>query len=94
MFSQLSLPITLRPYQQEGINWLAFLRRFGLHGVLADDMVREGGSSVGWYVVREGGSSVGWDVVREGGRSVGWDVVRGGGSSDDVVRQEEVVMTW
>lgn len=23
---------------QEGINWLAFLRRFGLHGVLADDM--------------------------------------------------------
>ncbi len=31
---------TLRRYQQEGINWLAFLRRFGLHGVLADDMVR------------------------------------------------------
>lgn len=29
---------TLRPYQQEGINWLAFLRKFGLHGVLADDM--------------------------------------------------------
>ena len=29
---------TLRRYQQEGINWLAFLRRFGLHGVLADDM--------------------------------------------------------
>ncbi|CAG9461773.1 unnamed protein product [Pedinophyceae sp. YPF-701] len=28
----------LRSYQQEGINWLAFLRRFGLHGVLADDM--------------------------------------------------------
>lgn len=23
---------------QEGVNWLAFLRRFGLHGVLADDM--------------------------------------------------------
>lgn len=34
----LELPVTLRPYQQEGINWLAFLRRFGLHGVLADDM--------------------------------------------------------
>ncbi|EFJ48604.1 hypothetical protein VOLCADRAFT_74566 [Volvox carteri f. nagariensis] len=32
------LPYTLRPYQQDGINWLAFLRRFGLHGVLADDM--------------------------------------------------------
>lgn len=29
---------TLRRYQQEGINWLGFLRRFGLHGVLADDM--------------------------------------------------------
>ena len=28
----------LRPYQQDGINWLAFLRRCGLHGVLADDM--------------------------------------------------------
>ena len=29
---------SLRAYQQEGINWLAFLKRFGLHGVLADDM--------------------------------------------------------
>lgn len=28
----------LRPYQQEGINWLAFLRDCGLNGVLADDM--------------------------------------------------------
>lgn len=26
------------PPLQEGVNWLAFLRRFGLHGVLADDM--------------------------------------------------------
>lgn len=25
-------------YQQEGINWLAFLRRFNLHGILCDDM--------------------------------------------------------
>jgi hypothetical protein len=33
-----SLPVTLRPYQQDGINWLAFLHRFGLHGCLADDM--------------------------------------------------------
>ncbi|KAK9809358.1 hypothetical protein WJX73_008453 [Symbiochloris irregularis] len=36
------LPVTiraeLRPYQREGINWLAFLRRCGLHGILADDM--------------------------------------------------------
>lgn len=28
----------LRPYQQDGINWLAFLQRCGLHGILADDM--------------------------------------------------------
>lgn len=33
-----SVRASLRGYQQEGINWLAFLRRFGLHGVLADDM--------------------------------------------------------
>ena len=32
------LNATLRPYQQEGVNWLAFLRRFGLHGILCDDM--------------------------------------------------------
>ncbi len=29
------LTVQLRPYQQEGINWLAFLRRSGLHGILA-----------------------------------------------------------
>lgn len=29
---------TLRSYQQEGVNWLAFLNRFNLHGVLCDDM--------------------------------------------------------
>lgn len=34
----LPVPLKLQPrrYQQEGINWLAFLRRFGLHGILAD----------------------------------------------------------
>ncbi|KAH6823556.1 ROOT GROWTH DEFECTIVE 3 [Perilla frutescens var. hirtella] len=32
------LKVTLRRYQQEGINWLAFLRRFNLHGILCDDM--------------------------------------------------------
>lgn len=31
--------VTMRPYQREGLAWLAFLRRSGLHGVLADDMV-------------------------------------------------------
>ena len=29
---------TLRPYQQEGLGWLQFLRRFHLGGILADDM--------------------------------------------------------
>lgn len=28
----------LRAYQREGVAWLAFLRRCGLHGVLGDDM--------------------------------------------------------
>ena len=32
------LECELRPYQREGIAWLAFLRRTGLHGCLADDM--------------------------------------------------------
>ncbi len=38
----LPLPATLnaelRPYQLEGYNWLSFLYRHGLGGVLADDM--------------------------------------------------------
>ena len=29
---------TLRPYQQQGVNWLQFLREYGLAGILADDM--------------------------------------------------------
>lgn len=28
----------LRPYQQQGVNWLSFLREYGFHGLLADDM--------------------------------------------------------
>ncbi len=28
----------LRPYQQDGLNWLQFLREFNFNGVLADDM--------------------------------------------------------
>ena len=28
----------LRPYQQDGVNWLYFLNKFNLHGVLCDDM--------------------------------------------------------
>ncbi|XRB22564.1 TATA-binding protein-associated factor [Pseudoscourfieldia marina] len=30
--------VNLRPYQREGVAWLAFLRNAGLHGILADDM--------------------------------------------------------
>lgn len=26
----------LRPYQKEGVSWLAFLNRYGLHGILCD----------------------------------------------------------
>lgn len=29
---------SLRPYQQEGVNWLSFLYESGFHGILADDM--------------------------------------------------------
>jgi SNF2 family DNA or RNA helicase len=29
---------TLRPYQQIGLDWLQFLREYGLAGILADDM--------------------------------------------------------
>ncbi len=29
---------SLRPYQQQGLNWLQFLRTHGLNGILADDM--------------------------------------------------------
>ena len=32
------LQATLRPYQQQGLNWLNFLRTYGLGGILADDM--------------------------------------------------------
>lgn len=32
------LQAELRPYQQQGLNWLVFLQRFGFGGILADDM--------------------------------------------------------
>ena len=32
------LQAELRPYQHDGLNWLAFLWRYGLGGILADDM--------------------------------------------------------
>lgn len=33
-----SLQAILRPYQQEGLNWLQFLRKYHLNGILADEM--------------------------------------------------------
>jgi superfamily II DNA or RNA helicase len=33
-----SVNATLRPYQQQGVNWLQFLREYQLCGILADDM--------------------------------------------------------
>lgn len=33
-----AIKATLRSYQQDGVNWLAFLNRYHLHGVLCDDM--------------------------------------------------------
>jgi superfamily II DNA or RNA helicase len=33
-----SVQASLRPYQQQGLNWLQFLREYGLGGILADDM--------------------------------------------------------
>lgn len=37
---KVSIPIKaeLRSYQQEGVNWLAFLNKYKLHGILCDDM--------------------------------------------------------
>ncbi|KAI0086641.1 SNF2 chromatin remodeling protein [Irpex rosettiformis] len=39
---QYTIPVTikaeLRKYQQEGVNWLAFLAKYQLHGILCDDM--------------------------------------------------------
>ncbi len=33
-----SVNASLRPYQQQGLSWLQFLREYGLAGILADDM--------------------------------------------------------
>jgi superfamily II DNA or RNA helicase len=33
-----SVNAILRPYQHQGVNWLQFLREYGLAGILADDM--------------------------------------------------------
>lgn len=40
VFWQIPMPINaeLRSYQQDGVNWLAFLNKYGLHGILCDDM--------------------------------------------------------
>lgn len=33
-----AIKATLRKYQQEGVDWLAFLNKYHLHGILCDDM--------------------------------------------------------
>ncbi|SCU84872.1 LADA_0D04346g1_1 [Lachancea dasiensis] len=33
-----AIKATLRKYQQDGVNWLAFLNQYHLHGILCDDM--------------------------------------------------------
>lgn len=33
-----AIKATLRKYQQDGVNWLAFLNKYHLHGILCDDM--------------------------------------------------------
>lgn len=39
---QFAIPVPikcdLRKYQQDGVNWLAFLKKYNLHGILCDDM--------------------------------------------------------
>lgn len=35
-----AIKASLRSYQQEGVNWLAFLNKYHLHGILCD----------GWYL--------------------------------------------
>lgn len=34
----IKVAVQLRKYQQEGVNWLAFLAKYQLHGILCDDM--------------------------------------------------------
>lgn len=36
--TEVLIGVKLRPYQQMGVNWLAFLKKFNLHGILCDDM--------------------------------------------------------
>eukprot|EP00124_Ichthyophonus_hoferi_P002688 Ihof_evm3s194 gene=Ihof_evmTU3s194 len=38
VFIPTSIKVELRSYQQDGVNWMDFLRRYNLHGVLGDDM--------------------------------------------------------
>ena len=36
--NEVLIEVNLRPYQQMGVNWLGFLKKFNLHGILCDDM--------------------------------------------------------
>ena len=58
---QIPVPIaaTLRPYQQDGVNWLAFLARYHLHGILCDGAIhrgafeREGVQALTWWLAQQ-----------------------------------------
>jgi TATA-binding protein-associated factor len=47
---QYTIPVTvnaeLRSYQQEGVNWLAFLAKYQLHGILCDGECPEQHTSI------------------------------------------------
>ena len=34
----IEMKVQLRPYQMDGVSWMAFLARYQLHGILCDDM--------------------------------------------------------
>ena len=80
MGSRLPISADLRPYQKEGISWLAFLRRCGLHGILADDMglgktlqstaIIAGGGMRPLFCSYSWSASIGSRAVQAGGSSL------------------------
>ena len=41
-----NIKIDLRKYQQDGVNWLAFLAKYQLHGILCDGVLSLSNSSL------------------------------------------------
>lgn len=40
----------LRKYQQDGVNWLAFLAKYQLHGILCDGTISDKYAITGWLI--------------------------------------------